>query len=58
MSSYPLYLSDELKEKLETIAKSERRSLNAQILYIIDTWVEKREAALKSQGDWPDKIVI
>lgn len=52
MSSYPLYISDDLKEKLETIAKNERRSLNAQILFILDTWVEKREAALKTQGDF------
>lgn len=55
MSSYPLYITEDLKEKLETIAKNERRSLNAQILYILDTWVEKRAAALKTQGDWPDK---
>jgi len=80
MSSYPLYISDDLKNVIAKLSQKKHRSMNAQILHILENWVNQqthdpethsaitpsnpaasvqtdaeRAAALKTQGDWPDK---
>ena len=83
MSSYPLYFDDDLKLKINKIAQIKHRSLNAQIIHILEGWLrdqptedeetqsaitesnpgshiqtpEERAAALKTQGDWPEKCL-
>jgi hypothetical protein len=42
-------------EKIFRITVNEHRSVNQQINMILDNWLKDREAALKTQGDWPDK---
>ena len=41
---YALRLPPELKAKLEEWARDERRSLNAQIVYLLDLAVKARES--------------
>ena len=68
MAQYPLVLENDKKRNLERIAKLNSRSLNNLLNLIIDEWLanrtadvaheqtnEERAAALKTQGDWPDK---
>jgi hypothetical protein len=38
-ASYPLRLEPEARAKLETVAKANGRSLNAQIVLILDEWL-------------------
>lgn len=42
-----LRYSEELKEKLKALAEENHRTLNAQIVYMLEQAVEKEEGSLK-----------
>lgn len=42
-----LRYSEELKEKLKVLAKENHRTLNAQIVYMLEQAVKKEEGSLK-----------
>lgn len=57
MARLPLDLPDELKKRIAHYALVDRRSMNMQIVKICEEYVEKRDAALRTQGDWDNKKI-
>lgn len=41
-SNLSIVIPNELKEKLQELAKEERRSMSAQVVYIIEQYLEER----------------
>lgn len=50
MSSYPLYMPDELKDNLAKIAKEQHRSLNSQILHLLSCWLNDKPVDPETQS--------
>lgn len=54
MASYALRLPKELKEHIETLARKDKRSLNAEIIYLLEL-VAGKLADLEDRSDLEER---